>query len=47
MERCVHMSLLLYLEMICENVAELRNIWNCFFGQGHLIYSRQMSGFLH
>lgn len=32
MERYVHVSLLLYLETVRQNVAELCNVWNCVLG---------------
>lgn len=32
MERYVHASLLLYLEVVHQNVAKVCNIWDCVLG---------------
>lgn len=46
-ETYIHMSLLLYLEMVCQNVAELWNVWNGVLGQGDpFIASRCLAFFV-
>lgn len=46
-ERYVHVALLLFLEMVCQNVAKLCNVWNCVLSQGHpFIAGKSLAFFL-